>query len=96
MSPNEDYTIDLQHGTKPYRTGDAAADPLFSGVTPGVFRKHPTYVAFHALLDNYERCTGVAETVSAKERKENTDFLNLCMKTAPMQYAHRYLVNLYI
>ena len=38
------------------------------------------------------RSTGVTEETSARETKEQTDFLNACMETKPMQYCFKYLV----
>lgn len=45
-----------------------------------------------ALQDNYTRATGVSEETSARETKEQWDFLNACMETKPMQYCFKYLV----
>lgn len=78
LAPGEDYRINLQRGKTPYQPGDAAPDPLFEFVSPAAFRK-PTYAAFIALLDNYERNTGVAEVVTEEEKRENRSFLELCM-----------------
>jgi poly(U)-specific endoribonuclease len=91
LTPNVDYKINLQRGTRPYTKGDHASHPLFTSVTPSVFRSHPTFSAFFRLLDNYERSTGVAETVTNQEKKENQEFIRLCCQTAPMAYVHRYL-----
>lgn len=91
LKPGEDYTISLQHGKKPYEAGDAAPESLFSWIRPEVL-KRPTFAKFVALLDNYVRSTGTSETETAQERKENVDFLNEIMLTAPMQYAHAYLI----
>lgn len=44
------------------------------------------------MQDNYTRSTGVAEESSARETKEEWDFLNACMETKPMQYCFKYLV----
>jgi poly(U)-specific endoribonuclease len=55
-------------------------------------QKHPTYTAFFALLDNYSREVGVAEVVTAEERREEAAFLDAIMATAPMAYAHAYLL----
>ena len=49
------------------------------------------YKAFYNLLDNYESSTGVSETVTAAEKRENTTFLSLAIKTRPMKYCHAYL-----
>ena len=52
----------------------------------------PTYKTFYALLDNYERSTGTAETVTHEEKQENWAFLNAIMQTDCMKYVHKYLV----
>jgi len=90
LNPGVQYTIDLQKGKKAYNKGDAAPDPLFSWIKPEVL-KRPTFAKFIDLLDNYERSTGTSETETSEERKENVDFINEIMLTAPMQYAHAYL-----
>ena len=90
LTPNADYNISVQGGKKPYWKEDKADDPLFSYVDREVFRR-PTYRAFIALLDNYTAETGEAERVTSSERKENFDFLNAILETAPMQFCHKYL-----
>lgn len=47
--------------------------------------------AFIALLDNYERDTGCAETVTQEEIAENRRFIDLVMETEPMKIAHSIL-----
>jgi len=91
LTPGREYKLDLQKGKKPYNKGDAAPDPLFAWIKPEVL-KRPTFSKFVALLDNYERSTGTAETESTVERKENIDFINEIMLTSCMQYCHAYLV----
>merc|ERR1711935_623215 len=53
--------------------------------------RRPTYRTFAALLDNYNAQTGQAERVTNAERRENSDFLDAIMQTAPMQFCHKYL-----
>ena len=91
LSPNVDYVINVQGGKKPYWQDDKAQDPLFTSVKTSELRR-PTYKAFIALLDNYTAETGVAESVSYNERKENWAFLRAIMQTAPMQFCHKYCV----
>ena len=69
---------------------DFAAGPLFSFVSPQVWI-NPTFKSFFALLDNYEPSCGTAEVVTAVERGEEAAFLDACIQTAPMQYAHAWL-----
>ena len=45
----EEYSIDLQSGKKPYNEGDHAPNPLFKFVDEDVFTR-PTYAAFIKLL----------------------------------------------
>lgn len=89
LTPNDDYQINVQGGKKPYWKEDSAEDPLFTSVDRSVW-KRGTYAAFLALLDNYERETGRAETVTNAERAEVRNFLKAIMQTAPMQFCHRY------
>lgn len=89
LTPNDDYDINVQGGKKPFWKDDAARDPLFASVDRSVW-KRGTYAAFLALLDNYERETGRAETITNSERAEVKTFLNAIMQTAPMQFCHKY------
>jgi len=90
LTHNADYTINVQGGKKPYWKEDNADDPLFTSVDRQALRR-PTYRAFVALLDNYKAQTGQAERVTNSERRENSDFLDAIMQTAPMQFCHEYL-----
>lgn len=90
LTPNADYTIDVQEGKKPYWKEDAAEDPLFTRVGRDALQR-PTYRAFVALLDNYESKTGQTETVTHRERQEIDAFLKAILQTGPMQYCHQYL-----
>jgi poly(U)-specific endoribonuclease len=92
LTPEEDYSINLQGGTKRYWTRDHARDPLFTFVSEAAFQK-PTYRTFIALMDNYERETGVPESVTPEEERENWAFLDAIMHTRPMKEAHQYLVS---
>eukprot|EP00892_Ulva_mutabilis_P000806 jgi/Ulvmu1/10726/UM068_0012.1 len=87
----QDYTMNLQEGKRIFDKGDVAEEKLFTGVSPDVWQKR-TFLIFYHLLDNYVRATGVTEETSARETKEQTDFLNACMETKPMQYCFKYLV----
>ncbi|CAJ1969494.1 unnamed protein product [Cylindrotheca closterium] len=90
LTPDRDYSINVQGGKKPYWKEDQAEDPLFTSVDRRALNR-PTYKTFVALLDNYTSQTGQAERVTSSERKENSDFLNAIMQTAPMQFCHKYL-----
>jgi len=89
--PDVDYALNLQHGKKVFQTEDVADQPLFKFVKKEKFFATPTYKAFYALLDNYVATTGVAETVTAEESRENRAFIDALMETAPMKYLHNYL-----
>lgn len=89
----EDYELDLQGRTRYSKGGiDKAEDPLFTRVDSKALNK-PTYKAFIALLDNYVSETGVVETVTNEERKENWTFIDLVFETAVMKLAHKFLVH---
>ncbi len=90
LTPNADYTINVQEGKKPYHKGDNADEPLFSEVDAQVFQR-PTYRAFIALLDNYNSTTGESEQITGAERQEVKAFLTAILQTPPMQYCHQYL-----
>eukprot|EP00980_Cylindrotheca_fusiformis_P008574 scaffold1820_cov129-Cylindrotheca_fusiformis.AAC.15 len=90
LTADVDYKINVQGGKKPYWKEDNASDPLFTYVDKSALRR-PTYRTFMDLLDNYKSQTGTAERVTSSEKKENWDFLNAIMETAPMQFCHKYL-----
>eukprot|EP00238_Polyblepharides_amylifera_P012761 CAMPEP_0196591590 /NCGR_PEP_ID=MMETSP1081-20130531/70203_1 /TAXON_ID=36882 /ORGANISM="Pyramimonas amylifera, Strain CCMP720" /LENGTH=331 /DNA_ID=CAMNT_0041914995 /DNA_START=205 /DNA_END=1200 /DNA_ORIENTATION=+ len=92
LTPGEDYTLNVQAGKKSYWNDDKADDPLFQSVNTDVFRR-PTFRAFYNLLNNYERETGVSETVTSQENEENWAFLNEIMETPVMLYVHKYLAS---
>jgi len=43
-------------------------------------------------LDNYESETGIIETVTTEEIKENWNFVNLIFETTVMKIAYKFLV----
>ena len=49
-------------------------------------------LAFIALLDNYESSTGVAETVTVAEERENWNFINSIFETEVIKFTHNFLV----
>ncbi|XP_041847575.1 poly(U)-specific endoribonuclease-C-like [Melanotaenia boesemani] len=97
LKPGTDYVISLQ-GKAGYVTQgtnnakDCAHAPLFSYVNEEKLKTIKTYEHFINLLDNYEMSTGVSETVTSEEMKENKLFLNAIMETDVMKCAHDYLV----
>ncbi len=70
---------------------DFAPAPLFSFVAPHVWST-PTFACFMALLDNYEPRCGQQETVTDIERAEEAAFLNACIETLPLRFAHAWLL----
>ena len=50
-----------------------------------------SFAAFIALLDNYERETGVPETVTEEEKRENWRFTDLVLKSDCMKEAYKFL-----
>eukprot|EP00112_Aurelia_sp_Birch-Aquarium-sp1_P003691 Seg1415.11 transcript_id=Seg1415.11/GoldUCD/mRNA.D3Y31 product=Poly protein_id=Seg1415.11/GoldUCD/D3Y31 len=91
LTPDKDYKLDLQGRTRySYDGPDRAKDPLFEYVDDKVFKKE-TYQAFIALLDNYERETGVPETVTKQEEEENWRFVKLVLQSDCMKEAYKFL-----
>lgn len=80
-----DYDIDPQGGSR--KGHDKAEEPFFSFVNEDSLFERPTYRTFVDLLDNYISGTGVDETVSYEERKENIAFINAVCDTELMKHA---------
>lgn len=90
LTPGMDYQLNLQRGTKPYRRGDFAMEPLFTYVKEEIFEKN-TFKLFLTLLNNYERETGIVEQVTQEEKRETWEFLSAIVETAPMLYTQKWL-----
>eukprot|EP00079_Xenopus_tropicalis_P010650 XP_002935698.2 PREDICTED: poly(U)-specific endoribonuclease [Xenopus tropicalis] len=73
---------EMAHNTREQE--DLCEEPLYKYVNEQLF-KRPTYAAFIALLDNYDRKTGIDESYSAAEIKEQERFLQEIMKTQIMK-----------
>ncbi|XP_041438509.1 poly(U)-specific endoribonuclease-A isoform X2 [Xenopus laevis] len=69
---------DKAHNTR--EKEDLCDEPLYKYVNEKLFTR-PTYAAFIALLDNYDRKTGIDETYCDAEIKEQEHFLQEIMKT---------------
>ncbi|KAM4605020.1 uridylate-specific endoribonuclease C-like [Polymixia lowei] len=98
LKPGTDYIISLQGRAGYVAQGsnyarDKARAPLFSYVNEDKLKSIETYAHFINLLDNYEMSTGVSETVTSEEMKENHLFLDAILQTDVMKCAHKYLVN---
>ena len=91
LDPGENYVINVQSGKKPYWAGDDADEPLFTRVNERELQR-PTYKTFIALLDNYSAECGEDEVITRAESVEIWAFLKAIYQTAPIQFAHKYLV----
>ncbi|CAN0076789.1 unnamed protein product, partial [Discosporangium mesarthrocarpum] len=91
LTPEVEYSINLQQGKTPYAQGDRAADPLFTRVDSHVLER-PSFAAFLRLLDNYTSSVGESEVVTGEEMEETKTFIEAVMATPCMRYAHKYLV----
>ncbi|KAM7379684.1 hypothetical protein PAMP_005218 [Pampus punctatissimus] len=97
LRPGTDYIISPQGRAGYVAQGsnyarDRARAPLFTYVNEDKLKSIETYVHFINLLDNYETSTGVSETVTSEEHKENRLFIDAIMETDIMKCAHKYLV----
>ncbi|XP_026801357.3 uridylate-specific endoribonuclease A [Pangasianodon hypophthalmus] len=63
---------------------DLSPLPLFVYVDEASLFSKPTYAAFIALLNNYERKTGVSESFSSAEVQEQENFLKETMKNTEL------------
>ncbi|XP_053492388.1 uridylate-specific endoribonuclease A [Ictalurus furcatus] len=63
---------------------DQSPLPLFAYVNEASLFSKPTYAAFIALLDNYEKKTGVSENFSSAEVQEQENFLKQTMKNTEL------------
>ncbi|XP_069828321.1 uridylate-specific endoribonuclease [Dendropsophus ebraccatus] len=68
---------------------DLSDEPLYKYVNEDIF-KRPTFKAFIALLDNYDRKTGTDETFTKEEIKEQDIFLQEIMKTKVMKELFKF------
>ncbi|XP_029930457.1 poly(U)-specific endoribonuclease-C-like isoform X1 [Myripristis murdjan] len=98
LKPGTDYRISLQGRAGYVAQGshharDRARAPLFSYVNEDKLKSIETYAHFINLLDNYEMSTGVSETVTSEELRENHLFLDAILETDVMKHAHKYLVS---
>lgn len=87
------YQLDLQAAVRGFDGAgdDAAGRPLFARVDGAIFAR-PTYKSFAALLDNYTAQTGVSEASTPAQAAEESAFLDACLATRPLRYAHALLV----
>ncbi|XP_077154015.1 uridylate-specific endoribonuclease isoform X2 [Ranitomeya variabilis] len=80
-----DITLNKQEMSQNTREKEDLCDkPLYQFVNENIF-KRPTYKAFIALLDNYDRKTGTDETFTEKEIEEHDKFFQEILKTKVMK-----------
>ncbi|KAJ3046709.1 hypothetical protein HK097_000605 [Rhizophlyctis rosea] len=91
LEPGRDFVLNLQTAKRPFTDGDTTHEPLFQNLNPSIFSRLPTYTHFINLLDNYHAKAGVAEKIDDAERREQSAFLDSCLKTGPIKYAEKYL-----
>ncbi|XP_060723307.1 uridylate-specific endoribonuclease A [Tachysurus vachellii] len=66
------------------KKNDLSPLPLFVNVDEASLLSKPTYAALIALLDNYEKKTGVSESYSGLEVQEQENFLKETMKNTEL------------
>lgn len=81
------YQGHLDRGDK----SDKAEGPLVCKFNDKLLEK-PTFKAFHALFDNYNRVEGQAENITQQEIEENNQFLDLVLASHAMKQVHALLV----
>ncbi|KAL0913487.1 hypothetical protein M5K25_016951 [Dendrobium thyrsiflorum] len=91
LVPGKDYEIDCGEGKRVHQKGDMASGSLFKWLGDDVLRR-PTYARFCSLLDNYNPQEGYKEVVTPEERHEQTAFIQEIVRTPPINYLHKYLV----
>merc|ERR1712002_634490 len=87
----EDYKLCYQGHLDSHDRGDEAPNPLICKMNTDILKK-PTFKAFAALMDNYNRIEGKAEDITQQEIDENNRFLDLVIKSDVMKATHNLLV----
>jgi len=86
------FTLDLQRKGRYGEGQDTCSDPLFTTMNmENPFWQAPTTKTFIALLDNYERETGVAEKVTREEKEEMSHFKDALCRTLVLRFVLEYL-----
>ena len=89
---DDGFVLDLQSKGKYNSNTDTCSEPLFSYVNKRhPFWKHGVTTSFVALLDNYVRETGRAESVTAEEKREMAAFLDALCATPVVRFAFEFL-----
>ncbi|CAI9553987.1 unnamed protein product, partial [Staurois parvus] len=93
---SSDITLNLQYLASSSQTSsgtDFASQKLFSYVNEAKLFARPTYSRYIALLDNYEKITGTAETVPSGEVTEQNAFIDEVFKTSIFSLLSNFLVS---
>ncbi|OWF50055.1 Poly(U)-specific endoribonuclease [Mizuhopecten yessoensis] len=86
-----DITYNLQSHTSSSSSADLANNRLFHYVNENHLFTKPTYSAFIALLDNFDKNTAHSEHTSSTETAEIDRFITEVMKTSVMSETYRFL-----
>ncbi|XP_063813154.1 uridylate-specific endoribonuclease D-like [Pseudophryne corroboree] len=91
-----DVTLNLQYkatGSQTSSGTDFASQRLYSYVNEGKLFARPTYSRYIALLDNYIKTTGTAESVPSAEIAEQNAFIDEIFKTSVISQLSNFLVS---
>ncbi|GCB76459.1 hypothetical protein scyTo_0016561 [Scyliorhinus torazame] len=91
-----DIHLNLQNFIPNSQTGakiDQAQQRLFAYVNEEVLFSKPTFAAFVALLNNYNRMTGISEKFTMEQLGEQDVFISEVMKTPVMDKLYRILLS---
>ncbi|XP_033727514.1 poly(U)-specific endoribonuclease-like [Pecten maximus] len=86
-----DVTYNLQSQTSTSTTTDHAHQKLFQYVNENHLFTKPTYSAFIALLDNFDKNTAHSEHTTSAETAEIDRFITAVMQTSVMTETYRFL-----
>jgi hypothetical protein len=89
LRPGVDYELDVQQGKRAYVPGDTCPRNLIKYIKNDVLQRK-TFKTFMALLDNYTAEIGIAEQVTAEERREEDAFIDAVFDTPEMNYVYKY------
>ncbi|XP_069828357.1 uridylate-specific endoribonuclease D-like [Dendropsophus ebraccatus] len=93
---NSDVTLNLQYKATSSQTSsgtDYASQKLFSYVNEAKVFARPTFSRLISLLDNYEKTTGTAETVTSAEITEQNTFVDEIFKTTVFSRLSSFLIS---
>ncbi|XP_053560962.1 uridylate-specific endoribonuclease D [Bombina bombina] len=91
-----DITLNLQYKISSTQTGagtDYASQKLFSYVNEAKLFARPTFSRLLALLDNYVRATGTAESVTSAEIQEQNAFIDEIFKTSVLSVLSNFFIS---